>query len=67
MSEEKDTIIARTPCCNRIVFAAMNDPKVLDTAMMKEIGELVSDGCMIEHVNVEIVRISKFGCKCKSH
>lgn len=62
---EADTIVAVCPHCEGVVFAAVNKPKVLDTEMFKEIGELVAAGRKIEHWNVEKVRQSKFGCKCQ--
>lgn len=67
MSDEKqDTIVAIKPCCNHVVFAAVNLPHVVDAALLKDIGELVASGCEIEHWPVEAVRKAKWGCKCES-
>ena len=63
--DNQDTIVAITPCCGRVVFAAVNLPDVMDHDMHKEIGRLVMDGCRIEHWTFAAVRKSKFGCKCK--
>lgn len=66
MSEDdsQDTIVAIKPCCGRIVFAAVNLPRVIDTEVCKEIGDLVNRGCRIEHMPVAAVRKAKWGCKC---
>jgi len=66
MSDDKqDTIVAIKPCCNHVVFAAVNKPNVVDAEMRKEIGELVALGCKIEHWQVEAVRKAQWGCKCE--
>lgn len=59
-----DNVVARKPCCNRVVFVAANLPEVMDREMYKEIGKLVKAGCTIEHMSTEDVRKAKFGCKC---
>lgn len=59
-----DTIVAIKPCCNKLVFAAVNLPRVVDAEMRKEIGELAALGCRIEHWPAKNVRTAKWGCKC---
>ena len=60
----EDTIVAIKPCCNRVVFAAVNLPHVVDAEMRREIGLLAAQGCSIEHRTVAEVRKSKWGCDC---
>lgn len=57
-------IVAIRPCCNRIVFAAVNHPAVIDAQAKRTIGQLAADGCKIEHWTTEQVRKGEFGCKC---
>jgi len=63
--ENPDCIIARCPDCNHVVFAAVNKPEVIDHEMLKDIGALIMSGKKMEHMDVELVRKEKWGCKCK--
>ena len=64
--KQQDTVVAIKPCCNHIVFAAVNLPNVMDAEIRKHIGELAASGCKIEHWPVKAVREAKWGCKCGS-
>ena len=63
--ENVDTIVAIKPCCGRVVFAAVNLPRVIDAEMRSTIGELAATGCRIEHWPVFRVREALWGCKCE--
>ena len=65
-SEDSDCVVARCGGCKRVVYAAVNIPRVMDAEQYKEIGKMVADGCTIEHMTSEAVRKSDFGCKCES-
>lgn len=62
--DKHDCIVARCGGCKRVVYAAVNEPHVVDTDQIREMGEMVRDGCTIEHMTAEEVRKSAFGCKC---
>jgi len=62
--ESQDCIVAIKPCCNRVIFAAVNTPKVMDAEIRKDLAELVVIGCKIEHWPAESVRKANWGCKC---
>ena len=63
------SVVLITPCCGAVVMIAVNHPKVLDEEMRLEIGNLVADGCRVEHWTREDVKTKpwEMGCKCKSH
>ena len=60
-----DCVVARCLDCECLVFAAVNEPRVMDHETFKEIGQLAARGYRIKHMTVVEVRKSKFGCKCK--
>lgn len=62
--DNQDCIIARRPCCGRIVFAAANVKEVMDDEMRREIGVMVEEGYVIEHMSAKDVRAADWGCKC---
>lgn len=65
MSEETiDSIVCRCGGCKRVVYAAVNKPHVLDADQILDIGKIIKDGGTVEHMSVENVRKSDFGCKC---
>lgn len=66
LRDKADCIVAIKPCCNRVVFATVNAPKMLDAKTRKEIGTMVAEGYKIEHWTTEQVRNGNWGCKCKS-
>ena len=53
---ERDNIIARCPRCLGIVFVVVNHPMVVDRSVKREIGDMVSDGYLIEHMTREQFR-----------
>ena len=59
-----DCVIVRCGGCQRVVYAGVNIPRVMDTEQYKEIGKMVAKGCTVEHMTAEQVRKSDFGCKC---
>ena len=68
MTEEDNTdvIVAIKPCCNHLVFAAVNKPDIIDRAMKKDMAELVLSGCKIEHLPLAMVRTAAWGCDCNN-
>lgn len=65
MSESKrDCIVVRTACCKRLIYAAVNEPRVMQEDRVREIGQMVIEGCAVEHMTAEDVRKADFGCKC---
>ena len=68
MSEERDNadcIVARTPCCKRLIFATVNDGRKLDIKTKREIADMVIEGYTLEHMTAAEVRKSDWGCECK--
>lgn len=63
--EAKDCIVILCGGCRRVVYAAVNDPRVMDTAAIRSMGEIVRDGGIVEHMTAPQVRTSEFGCTCK--
>ena len=64
MTDRDDCIVARKPCCGRIVYASVADPSFFDDAAKKELAEMVIAGYKIEHLTPEEVRAADWGCKC---
>lgn len=62
--DKHDCVILRCGGCNRVVYAGINEPRVMDTEQYKEIGKMVAQGCTVEHMTTAEVRKSDFGCKC---
>ncbi len=61
-SDKEDSVVAILPCCGRLVFACVTHR--IDEEMRKQIGELASIGCNIEHWPVDAVRKANWGCTC---
>ena len=60
-----DCIIARAPCCKRLVFATVNQGRKLGAKEKREIADMVIAGYTIEHMTVVDVRKALWGCQCK--
>jgi hypothetical protein len=64
-TDQDDCIIARCNGCKRVVFIAVNRPRVMDKDMHRELADLLfchrSDA---EHMTVAEARKQQFGCKC---
>jgi hypothetical protein len=61
--DNADCIVVRCACCQRVIYAAVNEPRVIDFRARNEIGEMVAEGCTVEHMPAEKVREQMFGCK----
>jgi hypothetical protein len=64
-NETVDCIIARAPCCKRLVFASVNDGRKMELKTKREIAQMAIDGYSIEHMTVADVRKADWGCECK--
>jgi len=62
--DDQDVIVAIKPCCNRVVYMAVNVPHVMQKESRKEISDLVLAGCKIEHWPVSAARKASVGCRC---
>jgi hypothetical protein len=61
----EDCIVLVCPTCERVGLAAVNIPRVMDAAMHREIGEMISvHGYVSRHVPVHAVRKMQFRCSC---
>ncbi len=56
MSMKKEHIAARCPQCNRLIFIALNEPRVIDRETRKDIADMAIEGCTIEHLTIEEYR-----------
>jgi len=64
-NDNADCIIARAPCCKRLVYASVNEGRVLGIKEKREIVDMVIRGYTIEHMPAAEVRKADWGCKCK--
>jgi hypothetical protein len=64
-NDNADCIIARAPCCKRIVFATVNEGRTLGAKEKREIADMVIEGYLVEHMTVAAVRKAEWGCECK--
>jgi hypothetical protein len=65
-SDLDDCVIARCGGCNRVIFAAVNTPTVMDKEQHQELARLILfRGCAVEHITVAEVQKQQFGCKCE--
>ena len=60
MKKTDKCLIARCKVCNRVIFAAVNELRVIEDAQ-EEIIELIYEGYDLVHVSHDDVR-SNFGC-----
>lgn len=58
-------VVARAPCCGRVVFACVNRKPAMDRQAKREIADLAADGYTIETRTASEVRELPFGCHCK--
>lgn len=60
--DQDDSIVALCPKCNRVVFWALNDPRLINQA---EIGRMALAGRIIKHMTVAESRQQDFACHCR--
>ena len=58
-------VIARAPCCGRVVMAVGRDGPAMDKETKGELADLAVKGYTIETRSAEEVRMLPFGCHCK--
>ncbi len=63
--DNADCIVARAPCCKRLIFATVNEGRKIGLKEKREIADMVIEGYMIEHMTAAEVRKADWGCKCK--
>lgn len=63
--DNDDCIVIRCGGCHRVIYAAVNDKRVLDNAQLKDIGAMVQRGHSSFHMTAAAVRKAAFGCKCE--
>jgi hypothetical protein len=61
---EAQWIIARSECCKKVIFAAINETRVMDSEMHLLIGKLVKNGASIHNVDLEELKQCELGCHC---
>lgn len=62
MNNVMTSTVARCKGCGRIIFAAVDEPSVLDSCKEDMMG-LIRDGYDLTHVEHQVVR-EQFGCEC---
>lgn len=62
---DADCIVIRCSGCKRVIYAAVNKPRVMTSDAFKEIGEIVSNGHNVEHMTAEDVRKADWRCECE--
>jgi hypothetical protein len=63
--DREDCIVARCDGCKRVVYVAVNKPRVTATPEhIESVHEIIVRGGTVEHMPVFNVRKSDFGCKC---
>ena len=59
-----ECIMIKCGGCQRVVFAAVKQPGVIDSKTKREIADMVANGCTVEHVPAEVVRAEEWMCAC---
>jgi len=55
--------VVKTPCCEHMVFACAIHR--LDDGTLKEIGEMIRQGCSVQQLTVQQVQAIEWGCECE--
>lgn len=66
--DKLSSIVVIKPCCNRVVYIAINHPEVIGDDEKQEIGDMVANGCRVEHWTREEVKTRNWemGCTCQN-
>ena len=59
--ENPDCIIATCPECKAVIFVCVNEPRVLDGEMFKDVAAMVKEGYSVNHVTLAEFRELPFG------